>query len=295
MPDEITPTPVIKTPTPVAAESPWQASIFNPEGGFVDQWQTKLPADYEEDRALLANYKDLKGITKALKENMTAARAKPAGLVIPTNDAAPEVQQAYHAELKRLYGVPDGADGYKLEKPAVLPAGVEWNDEAAKGFAAKAHEFGLTTAQAQQLIQYDMDRFGSATVARDAEAKQLQEFEKSEMAKRWGDKVDHTLNLAARMAIKLNLPNSRELFDPNSPLFAGVDMASAFAQMAQQTGEQHLPTGAAVASMDPETMAKDIMGNPSNPEYAAFRNANHPQSAAVRAKVSQLFKQGSGV
>ena len=296
MPEE----PTLIEPTtpaaPVAAppvDAPWQQSIFTPDGQFVPEWQTKLPADFEEDRALLANFKDLKGITKSLKENMTAARAKPAGLTIPAADAAPEVQAAYQAELKKLYGVPETVDGYKFDKPAALPEGVEWSDDAAKAFANKAHELGLTPQQAQALVQYDMDRLTGATAAQQAEAAQLAEYERGEMAKRWGDKVDTHLSLAARLATTMNLPNARELFDPKSPLFAGVDMTAAFAQLAGQLGEAKLVSGAAVANLGPEQLAKSIMGDKSNPEHEAFRNASHPNSAAVRAKVAALWKQAS--
>lgn len=294
MPDDTTTTTAADTTQQTTTtETPWHQSIFTPEGAFVDQWQTKLPAEYEEHRATLANFKDLKGLTSALKENMTAARAKPAGLVIPPADAPAEVQQAYHAELKKLYGVPESVDGYKLEKPADLPQGIEWNDDAAKQFASKAHELGLTPAQAQQLIAYDMERFGTASQQQAKQLEEVQAFERQEMAKRFGDKVDSTLSMAARLATTLNLSNAKELFDPAHPLFAGVDMAAAFAQLAGQLGEKSLVGVGAVSNMDPETMARDIMGNPNNPEYEAYRNADHPQSAAVRAKVSDLFKRAS--
>ncbi len=303
MSEETTPSPVPVAPaapaaTPVApatpaADAPWHSGIFTPEGTFVDQWQNKLPADFEEDRALLANYKDLKGLTKSLKENMTAARAKPAGLVIPPADAPPEEQAKFQSELKKLYGVPDSPEAYVLNKPENLPAGVEWSDDLAKGFQSKAAELGLTPAQAQALVQYDFERLQTAQAGQQQEMEKVQGHERAEMAKRWGDKVDQTLLQASRLAATLSLPNARELFDPKHPLFAGVDMAEAFSTLAGRLGEKQLVSGAAVNNMDPQTMANDIVSNPSNPEYAAFRDSSHPNSAAVRAKVDNLFKQAS--
>jgi hypothetical protein len=247
----------------------------------------------EPHRAMLANYKDFGGIASALKDNMAAARAKPAGLIIPPADAPPEDQQKFQSELKRLYGVPDSVDAYKLEKPAVLPAGVEWNEDLAKGFAAKGHELGLTPAQTQELVKYDLDRLTQAQAQQSAQAEEMQKFEQQEMAKRWGNNVDKTLLQASRLAATLSLPNARELFDPKSPSFAGVDITEAFATMAERLGEKQLLPGAAVNNMDPATMANDIISNPNNPEYAAFRDSGHPMANQVRAKVEALFKQAS--
>jgi hypothetical protein len=279
--------------TPPATDAPWHSAIFTPEGGFIDQWQTKLPAEYEDHRATLANYKDLGGLATALKENMTAARAKPAGLIVPPADAPAEVRSAYQLELRKLNGVPDSVDGYKLEKPATLPTGVEWSDDLAKGFAAKAHEWGLTPAQAEKALAFDMERLDAASKLQEKQHEELLAHERTEMTKRFGDKVDTVLMQASRLAATLNLPNAKELFDPRHPLFAGVDMAAAFAQLAGQVGEKSLVSGAAVNNMDPETMANDIMGNPNNPEHAAWKDSAHPQSAAVRAKVNDLFKRAS--
>lgn len=297
MPEETTTTqaaPAVTTTTTAAApDTPWHSSIFTPEGGFVDQWQTKLPAEYEEDRAVLSNYKDLKGLAKALKENMTIARAKPPGLVIPSADAPPEEQTKFQAELRKLWGVPDSADGYKLEKPASLPAGVEWSDDLAKGFAAKGHELGLTPKQTQALVQYDLERLTTAQQKQEQEMTQIQEHERTEMARRWGDKVDETLMLATRLAVSKNLPNARDLFDPKHPLFAGVDIADFVADLARGVGERSLVPGAAINNLDPETMAKDIMNNPNNPDHAAWLSSDHPNAPAVRAKVNDLFKRAS--
>ncbi len=296
-PTETPPAPVVVTPAAPApaVESPWHSSIFTEDGKFVPQWQNTLPAEYEAHRAMLANYKDFTGLAKGLADNMTAARAKPPGLVIPAADAPPEVQSAYQAELRRLNGVPDTVDGYKLEKPATLPAGLEWSDDAAKGFAAKAHELGLTQKQAAELLDYDMGRFSAAQQSQEAETARIQEHERGELIKRFGDKVDSSLALAARVAATHSLPNARELFDPKSPMFAGVDMVAAFVQIGGAMGEQKLVPGAAVNNMDPGTLANDIINNQNNPEYAAFRDANHPNAARVRAKVEELFKQASKV
>lgn len=261
----------------------------------MDQWQTKLPPAMEPHRAMLANYKDFPSLAKALADNMTAARAKPAGLIIPPADAPPEEQAKYQAELKRLYGVPDSAEGYKLEKPATIPAGLEWNDEMANGFKAKAAELGLTPAQAQALVQYDFERLSGMQAKQSAEMDQLAQSERAEMARRWGDQVDATLNLATRAALhpRINLPNAQALFDPKSPEWAGPDIADAFATFGRMIGEQQLPTSAAVNNMDPETLAKDIIGNPSNPEYEAFHKSDHPNSRSVREKVDQLFRRAT--
>lgn len=291
IPADPSPPPVTPDTPPVTppADTPWQAAIFNPDGSFVERWQEKLPADLESHRALLANFNSLGGLAKALSDNMTAARAKPAGLVIPGEDATPEAKAAFDAELRKLYGVPADAAGYKLEAPAGLPEGVTWSPETAATFAAKAHELGLNPQQAQALIQFDLDRAAEFQTAQKAEMDQVMASEKEAMVKRWGPEVDQKLHTAQRLAATLNLPNPAELFNPAHPLFAGVDMADAFVRIAAQLGEKSLVAGPAVQNFDPVTQARHIMATD-----PAFLDSNHPNHAAVTQRVADLYKQSTG-
>jgi len=291
IPADPSPPPVTPDTPPVTppADTPWQAAIFNPDGSFVERWQEKLPADLESHRALLANFNSLGGLAKALSDNMTAARAKPAGLAIPPPDAPPEAKAAFEAELRKLYGVPESADGYKLEAPAGLPEGVAWSPETAATFAAKAHELGLNPQQAQALIQFDLDRVAEIQQAQKQEMEQVMASEREAMAKRWGPAVDQRLHQAQRLAVTLGLPNPAELFDPAHPLFAGVDMADAFVTMAERLGEKAIVPGAAVNNFDPRTQALHIMETD-----PAFRDPNHPNHRAVTERVTALYKQSTG-
>lgn len=278
-----------QAPPGTPAAEPWHQKAFNADGTFAPKWQTHLPADYEDLRGIAAQHGDLKGILGALRDNMTAARAKPHGLTVPAEDAPQEVKDAYNSELKKLWGVPAAPEDYKLAAPAQVPEGLEFNPEMAAQFSSFAHELGLTKAQADKLLEYDMGRLSGAQQLQKQQQEELATAERAEMQKRWGDRVDETLLTAKRVAH--TLPEADKLFDPKSPMFVGVELTDFMAKLAPVLGEDRIGSVASVANMDPGTMATDIMTNPNNPEYTAYRNAEHPNSAAVRAKVDELLKR----
>lgn len=294
-PTQTTPAPDgVTTPPPVTPPAqPWNTSILGEDGKFTEGWTQKLPDSLAEYRAMAANYPDLQTLLKSHRDSMTAARLK--GIAIPAADATEEQKNAFQAELRKSRGVPDNADGYQLTRPEGLPENIDFQKETA-ALRELAHKHGWTAAETDAIIALDIERQKAIAAEQQAQDAEIIKTAQAEMTKRWGDKPDQALNLAARAGIAGGLPP--ELFNPknegfigNSPI--GVAVIDAFKSLAEKLGEsKHIPGSGSVA-LSPEDMARDIMTNPNNPDYKAYNDSSHPNSAAVRARVQSLWQKAA--
>lgn len=281
--------PPAAPPPQTPPSAPWHQSILTEDGKFAPNWHQQLPESMADFRAMAAQYQDLGALLKSHRDSMTAARSK--GLRIPGENATDEERQAFQTELRRLTGAPDSPDAYEIPAPEGLPQGLDWKQETA-AFRETAHKLGLNPDQAKAIVEFDMQRQQQAQQQLEQQRQQLIADEQAEMRKRWGDKADQALNEAARVGVAANLPS--EMFDPQSPMFVGVQIADAFRTLSQRLGEHRHVVAPSNSFMDPVSLAKDIMGNPNNPDYKAYNDSSHPNSAAVRARVAQLYKQADG-
>lgn len=280
------PTAPIGTPPTdpaAAAVKPWHQEIWSEDGKFADGWQDKLPEDFADDRALLGRFGDLKSITKALKDNMAAARAKTEGFVkLPGADATPEEIAAYH----RAVGVPERPQDYSLKAPEKLPDGVTWDEAMAGKFAGVAHAAGLTPAQVAKLQEFQVGYVGEQVAAAREAAAQAEAAEKQELQKAFGQGLSKAVDHAQRLAKQEGL--NPEIFDPQSPNFWGVEALAFVSRVAGKLGEDRLIPGAAVRNLSGGALAKDIVTNPENPLHAKY----HAGDAQVNAQVNALYAQG---
>jgi hypothetical protein len=279
------PPPVPSTPPAgdIPPLKPWHQEIWAEDGKFADGWQDKLPDDFAEDRALLGRFGDLKGITKALKDNMAAARAKSEGLVkVPGADATPEEVTAYH----RSIGVPEKPEDYGVKAPEKLPDGVSWDEAMATKFASVAHAAGLTPVQVAKLQEFQVGYVGEQIGAAREAAAQAMAAEKVELQKAFGQGLPKAVDHAQRLAKQEGL--NPEIFDPQSPNFWGVEALAFASRVASKLGEDRLIPGAAVRNLSGGALAKDIVTNPENPLHAKY----HAGDAQVNAQVNALYAQG---
>lgn len=283
-PDTATTPPPDATPPNPAPDGPWHSRIFTPEGAFAPKWQDALPDEFADDRAMLAQFGDFKTMTKALRDNMTAARAKTDGMVkVPGAEATDEERAAFFAALGR----PEKPEGYGLTKPEKLPDGVEWDEGMSGKFAEVAHKIGLTPAQAAALRDFQLSYVGEQAAASRNATLAAMEAEKAELKKTFGDGIGKAVESAQRLA-QTNGFNP-EIFDPQSANFWGVEALAFASKMAGQLGEGKLLPGAAVTNMSPAMLAQDIMTNPENPDYKRYQ-AHDP---ATVARVTELMKRAS--
>lgn len=89
----------------------------------------------------------VEGFTKLGKHVHNQEKLIGNAIRIPGKDATPEEREAFLNKLGR----PPAADKYELTVPKDLPPELPYDGEAAKAFTSKAHELGLTQAQAAGL------------------------------------------------------------------------------------------------------------------------------------------------
>jgi len=105
---------------------------------------------------------------------------------IPKEDATPEEREAFLNKLGR----PEKPDGYQLTPPKDMPEGLPYDGEFAGAFKAKAHELGLTAAQAAGLHDMYVGRmvegYGAASEKSLGELKAKTDGATAELVKLWG-------------------------------------------------------------------------------------------------------------
>lgn len=164
--------------------------VTPPAEGTPGDWRATLPEDIRGAPSM-AKFADPAALAKGYLEAEKLIGAK--GVILPPENATPEQMKAFHAAL----GVPEAPEGYELKAPDGLPEGV-WSDEAAKGFAAKAHELGLTPAQARGLAEWQAKNVGES-MARSGLEPDGRTWEQA-LQTEWGASYDANMEIARRAA-----------------------------------------------------------------------------------------------
>lgn len=202
-----------------APEAP-DGSVETPAEGSVEQlpkWTEQLPREYRDKFTGFDSYKEF---VNAAAE---ALELKDKAIVKPAEDASPEEWARFYAAVGR----PDEPDGYDLD---------ETEGELVGAFKTKAHELGLTTAQAKELFAWYGEQ---QKAAKDAAQKQIAESAeqvRAQLREEWKDQYDAQMKNIERFAKKYGSEElTQELANPdvgNNPVLiktlakAGADLAS---------------------------------------------------------------------
>mgnify|MGYP001563461457 CR=1 FL=1 len=130
-----------------------------PAGGASDgAWFDTLPDDLKSDKTVqMFKGKPVVEVVKNLKD----AQAYAVGAIrLPTDKDKPEDADRKLADIYTKLGRPESPEKYDLKLPSNLPDGLTVNEELATGFRSWAHKAGLSTKQAQML----MDNFNEFQV-----------------------------------------------------------------------------------------------------------------------------------
>jgi len=260
------------TATPPAAD----LSFLKPDFTFEDGWQNKLPDDQFGDvKATLANYKTFPALAKALKESKTMAMSKLEGYTkLPTDKSTPEERQAFFKQL----GVPEKLEGYGFKAPEGDLA--KYFDPAkASAFAEMAHKLNIPAEAASEIIKWNLQTVAAENAAIESEgAKAIQERE-TKLKEVWGANYDANMIEVERVMRTVGVPMDELLL--TSP-----ELSIGLATLAKRLGEDALVSRDAVRNnISQPNLAKDIQTNPSNPDYAAYRDPSHPRHKEVVERV----------
>ncbi len=258
--------------TPVAAD--W-SKLIGADGAFGEKWRDALPEELRGEDSL-AGYKTIGAMAKSLVSAQKMIGADK--VVLPGKYATPEERREFFTRL----GCPESAEGYQFAKPEDLPEGMNWNDDAVKGFGAKAHELGLTPEQAAGVLQFhtemmkgEFQSFGEQRQAAQTEALAALKTE-------WGGAFNRQLELAKRTAQTFGV------FDTLESLGLGdnAEVLKMLAKVGGAISEDKLKGGDPLVPADAQSRIDAIMNDMQHPYW----DANHPGHDWAVRELDGLYK-----
>ncbi len=280
-----TTTPAAGAAAPAAGTPPghWGADWLKPDGTVNGAAFDRAP---EHLRGLrdgeLKNVKTLEDVMTKLSHLATLVGKK--GLAPLPADAKPEVVAERNALLRSINGVPDKPEDYGIAKPADLPDAA-WNEDAAKSFTAIAHKWNIPPGAVKEIVGEQAKLAVGQLAAQANYEKEFfegQERDFKTALEKEGTPYDKAMDLATRTAKTFGL-------DPESPMFKNAQVRLMLKNIGVAIGEPRLVTGATgdQAAAGDRAKAEAIIHDKTNPEYAIYWDASHPQNAAVKAKINQ--------
>ena len=279
MADPVAGQSALATETQTVSTSPTETPVASAPAA-ASSWFDTLP-DGLKANPTLQNFKS-KDIA-AVAESLVEAQKLVGGSIRLPNDK--DTPQERAAKLDKIYsqlGRPEKAEGYAINKPSD-DAGIPWDDKAVEQFRGVAHRLGLTQAQVEGLVQYDLQRSMTAQVD------QAQAFQScmDTLEKDWGAASKQLLGISRRTAHTYFDADTMQAIEAtglaNNPAFV-----KALAKMGQALIEEGMVVG------DREGMEMDggtssiqaeldrMMGDP-NGAYWNQRDPNH-EAAVTRAE-----------
>jgi len=255
------------------------AAAGNPVVPEAVDWSKHVPAEYAREKV----WEPLKGkpLGDALKGYAEAQKFIGGSIKIPGKDAKPEEWDKYYAKLGR----PEGADKYATNMPD-LPEGFAWDEGQMKSFFETAHKAGLSTAQAQSLVDwYAADQKG-VLKAGDEAIKAAEETLKGE----WKAAYPRNLGLAKAAAKEIGGKELIDLLDQtglgNHPV-----ILKAFAKLGRSLAEDGVISGEVEGVPTNEAVQKqiaDVMNDKKHP-YWNRSLAGHDEAVQEMARFHQLL------
>lgn len=235
-------------------------SALDDSGNFKKDWSANLPADVKDYADALGKYPNptelVRGFVNAQKLIGKRQEVKP-----PAPDAKPEELAAW----RKLVGAPETADGYKIAKPEKLPDGIEWNDANVKEFAEVAHKLNLSEAQAQALIQYDLERSSKLMGKGQEKIAEYRKSQQSALKETWGESYNDNLQKVAKLVeLAGGDPNDPDIGD-NAKVLELLGKLTPLLKEDGFVGSDKVGSG-----LTNTQQAEDIRRNPNNPWHAAF-------------------------
>ena len=198
-------------------QAPWYSEFPEEVRGLVETKGWKTPVD------AIQSYTNL--------EKFLGADKAGRGVVLPKDDAAAEEWSQVYDKLGR----PQSPEDYKLP----VPEGADgaFAQEAAKTF----HELGLTSKQAQQLVEWFNDKSAGALSSQQNQIAQTAEQQMSELQQEWGKEFDANIEAGRRAARQFGV--GEEMLTKMENALGTKDMLKFFANVGKGVGEDSFVEG----------------------------------------------------
>jgi hypothetical protein len=256
-----------------ASASPALPAWIQADGTFAEKWTEHVPEDMKASAIALQKFKDPMALARSYvhAEQQLGKKVAP-----PTADSTPEQKAAWN----KIIGVPDSPDGYQL-KPAKLPEGVEWNEEAAKGFQTVAHELGLTPQQAQRIAAYDAERQAASGATDQQEQAAFQQTQITDLRKEYGDGFDSAILKAKTYCDTIGLPHDH-------PALMHADVVKALVRGAGLISESKLVRADGAGNqMTNAERQRSMSANPADPWHKAYTGQ---EGAARQEEAVRIYR-----
>lgn len=257
-------------------------SVIGDDGKFKQNWADNLPDALKPAKNELGKYADPEQLLLG-HWNKAQMLGRQKEVKPPLPDAKPEEIAAW----KKAIGAPESPDGYKFEKPANLPEGMQWDDATVKNFAKVAHELHLTPYQASKLAEYDLAQKQSMIQAGQGIIAESRTKAESELKAEWGDNFSRNIETVKSLVLKgKGDPMDPEIGNNPKLLKLLLNFSSAFKE------DKLIEPSGPSTSLRGEDAVRDVMTNPANPWHAAYHNKMGPQHQQAALEHINALRSG---
>ena len=270
------PAPSAPPVTPIAQSTAQSfTDLLDDKGGFKQDWTKSLPDHLKPFEGSLSKYPTPFDALAGLG-NAQALIGKRQSVKLPGEGATDEQWGQYRAEISKITGAPENAEGYGLKAPENLPPGVEWNGELAGKAAAIAHKYGLPPQALHELVALNNENIG-ATVAK-SEAAQKAEGEAliTKINSEWGKQAAENWQQTKRGIAILGGDPTKDSYSTEDVIRMGL---AADRMFREDSGLINGDKGNTMATID-EKMAQ-LRADP------AFQNPKNDKDFARQLEIQQ--------
>jgi len=187
-------------------------------------------------------------------------------------------------------GRPDSPDKYQID--VKFPDGVPINQDAVKGFLAKAHATGMTQAQAQEALGFYSGFLQTAYQQAEQQAQEEVKTAEATLRKEMGQAYDANLALANRVVSKFGGDELVKALE-STGLGRNPALVKAFAAIGQAIAEDGelpggKPSGAALTPADAQAQINAMHGDPN--VMKILMDKQHPEYSQTVAKRDRLYQ-----
>lgn len=272
------------------------------DNGAAASWRDTLPDDIKGDKSLA----DIKDITGLAKGYVHSQKLIGSSVRIPGPDAGKEDLGAFYEKLLTVPGImrmPDASDAqameqlytklgrpatpeeYKITKPEKLPDGVAINDDMLKSVSATAHKLGLTNAQLQGLVDWQIQD----TIARAEQNAKANKDGEVALRKEYGPAYDQRMGAAKMLIDKFADPATAAELKEAFVSYPGLArmLANAGVNLLEDAHVNGNGGGLAPTTAELRAQIAEIKNNSDHP----YHDKGKPGHKEAIERVNNMYKQ----
>lgn len=164
----------------------------------IQEWTNEFELS-DEDKTTLSKYESpilaLQGGANASRLSGSPDRVIKGFETLDMEKLDDKQKESVHAHIRKIQGVPDSPEGYNIERPDMMPEGMDYDVDLEGWFRKEIHACGGSNALASRLVaswnkrQFDAHETSENT-AKDVEENMIKEMGKEKFTAAFGKKDD---------------------------------------------------------------------------------------------------------